>query len=154
MRTFFVASMLAVVLAGGLAGGWYAMNYYNPGSIGTPAHAGAISNGRPEECTNVAINVKPRSYKEHTVVFQTGQLVRGTFEVNGGLGRVNIFLRVRSPQNEDILASPRAENYDFSFPVRSHGEYVFLLDNRFSMFTAKAVGLFYCVDSPSMGNPL
>ena len=148
MRTLFIGTFLVFALGAGLGVAWWAMNYYAPGKIGTPAHAGVVSQGRPEQCTNVALTVRARSAVEHRVVLQTGSLVRGTFEVNGGIGRVDVFLRVRSPQNEDILASPRTDNYDFTFPARSHGEYVFLFDNRFSIFTSKAVGLFFCVEVP------
>jgi hypothetical protein len=154
MKTLVAAVGLLVLLTGGIATGWWAMNRFYPASIGTPAHAGAVSNGRPEQCTNVSFTVPARHTVERTVMLQTGELLRGTFEANGGLGRVDIFLRVRNPQNDDILASPRAANYDFSFPARSHGEYVFIFDNRFSLFTAKGVGLFYCIDSPKLAPPV
>lgn len=146
VRSFIISMFLLAALVAGLAGGWVAMNYYNPGTVGTPAHAGVVTNGRPEDCTNVNFVVNPREVAERAVYFDKGVIVRGTFEANGGFGRVNLLLRVRSPQNDDILASPKAENYDFYFPVRSHGEYRFIFDNRYSMFTSKAVGFFYCVD--------
>jgi hypothetical protein len=154
LKTFMAAAGLTVLLAVGLAVSWWAMNHYNPGSIGTPAHAGAISHGKPEECTNVSFNVGPRSKVERTVMLETGELLRGTFEANGGLGRVDIFLRVRNAQNEEILASPRAQSYDFTFPARNRGEYVFIFDNRFSLFTSKGVGLFYCIDKPVRAAPV
>jgi hypothetical protein len=81
-------------------------------------------------------------------------IVRGTFEVLGGFGRVDIFLRVQSPQNEDMLASPKATNYDFVFPTRMDGDYRFFFDNRYSMFTQKSVGFYYCIDDgtqPTLG---
>ena len=150
MRTLLAAIGLTAMFTVGIAVSWWAMNHYNPGSIGTPAHAGAVSNGQPEECTNVSFNVGPRSKVERKVMLETGSLLRGTFEANGGLGRVDIFLRVKNPQNEDILSSPRASTYDFSFPARNRGEYTFIFDNRFSLFTSKGVGLFYCVDAPKL----
>lgn len=146
MRNFIIVTFLLAALVAGLGGGWVAMNYYNPGTVGTPAHAGVVTNGRPEDCTNVNFVVPARQIAERAVLFDNGVIVRGTFEVNGGFGRVNLLLRVTSPQNEDILASPKAENYDFMFPVRAHGEYRFVFDNRYSLYTAKSVGLFYCVD--------
>jgi len=154
LRTFFISLFVISAFAGGIATSWWAMNKYNPGSIGTPAHAGAVSNGKPEECTNVSFNVGPRSKTERKVMLETGELLRGTFEANGGLGRVDIFLRVRNPQNEEILASPRAQSYDFTFPARNRGEYVFIFDNRFSLFTSKGVGLFYCIDKPVRDAPV
>lgn len=146
MRSFFIVVGLVLLLSGGIAGGWWAMNYYAPGSVGTPAHAGVVSNGKPKECANVNLNVRARTTETRTVLLEEGDLLRGTFEVNGGFGRVDIFLRVVSPQGLDILASPRAENYDFNFPASIRGEYVFVLDNRFSMYTSKSVGLFYCIE--------
>lgn len=146
MRNFIIGTFLLAALVAGLGGGWVAMNYYNPGTVGTPAHAGVVTNGRPEDCTNVNFVVPARAVVERAVLFDKGVIVRGTFEANGGFGRVNLLLRVASPQNEDILASPKAENYDFTFPVRAHGEYRFVFDNRYSLYTAKSVGLFYCVD--------
>jgi hypothetical protein len=144
-----VLASLFVLLSAGLAGGWVAMNAFYPADPGTPAHAGSVSQGRPEECTNLAVNVRPRAEATRTIVLDEGDLLRGTFEADGGLGRVDIFLRIRDPQGLDILASPRAQNYDFTFPAKIRGEYVFVLDNRYSLYTAKSVGLFYCVDDGS-----
>lgn len=146
MRAFIGIVALLALLTGGMAAGWWAMNYYAPGTAGTPAHAGMVSNGKPEECTNMALRVKARAQTTHTVLLGKSDLVRGTFEVQGGLGRVDIFLRVESPQGLDILASPKAENYDFNFATDMDGEYTFVFDNRYSMFTSKSVGLFYCVE--------
>ncbi len=154
MRNFMITLVLVGVLGGGLAGGWAAMNYYAPGTVGTPAHAGVVSNGRTDECTNINLSVRARSTHAHTVLLQDGDLVRGTFEVNGGFGRVDIFLRVTSPQQLDMLASPRTQQYDFTFPAQISGEYAFLFDNRFSLYTSKAVGLFYCIDRGTPQNPL
>lgn len=122
------------------------MNYYAPGTVGTPARAGAVSNGKPEQCTNVNFNVRARGEERRIVALAEGDLLRGTFEVHGGFGRVDIFLRVVSPQGLDILASPKSENYDFNFPAKIRGEYVFVFDNRFSLYTSKAVGLYYCIE--------
>jgi hypothetical protein len=154
LRTFFISFVVIGAFAGGLVASWWAMNHYLPGSIGTPAHAGAVSQGKPEECTNVSFNVGARSKVERKVMLETGELLRGTFEANGGIGKVDIFLRVRNPQNEEILASPRVQSYDFNFPARNRGEYVFIFDNRFSLFTSKGVGLFYCIERPVRKQPM
>ncbi len=134
------------LLAGGVIGGWLAMNHFATGTVGTPVHAGAMTNGHPEDCTNVNFQVKPRALDVRRVVLDENTIVRGTFEVNGGFGKVDIMLRVMTPQGLETLASPKAENYDFFFPVKLRGEYQFVFDNRYSLFTAKAVGLFYCID--------
>jgi hypothetical protein len=149
MRSFSLLAGLFVLLSAGIAAGGVAMNAFYPSDPGTPAHAGAVSQGRPEECTNLAVNVKPRAESRRAVLLEEGNLLRGTFEADGGLGRVDIFLRVVDPQGLDILASPRAQSYDFTFPAKIRGEYVFVLDNRFSLYTAKSVGLFYCIDDGS-----
>jgi hypothetical protein len=146
VRTFLLLIVICALLAGGTAGGWWAMNYYAPGNVGTPAHAGSVSNGRPEQCTNLNFNVMARSSVKRDVTLDEGDLVRGTFEVNGGFGRVDIFLRVTSPQNLEILASPKAENYDFNFPAKMRGTYTFVFDNRYSLYISKSVGLYYCVE--------
>ena len=125
------------------------MNYFAPSHVGTPAHAGAISNGRPQECTNINLNVRARDEVVHQALLPKSVRVRGTFEADGGMGRVNVFLRVVSPNGLDILASPKTDQYDFTFPVREDGVYSFVFDNRFSMFTAKSIGLYYCVETGS-----
>lgn len=146
LRTFALGLGLFALLAGGVIGGWVAMNRFAVGTVGTPAHAGAISNGRPEDCTNVNFQVKPRAIAVRKVTLEENQIVRGTFEANGGFGRVDIMLQVADPQGLALLSSPRAESYDFFFPVKLRGEYEFIFDNRYSMFTTKAVGLYYCID--------
>jgi emp24/gp25L/p24 family/GOLD len=146
MRTFVLGMMLFAVLAGGIVGGWAAMNHYATGSVGTPAHAGALSNGHPEDCTNVNFQVKQRGVAIRKVMLQENTIVRGTFEANGGFGKVDIMMRIMTPQNLVLSTSPRAENYDFFFPVELSGEYQFVFDNRYSLFTAKAIGLYYCID--------
>jgi hypothetical protein len=146
VKTVAAIVVLCAVLAGSVAAGWWGMNYYAVGEVGTPAHAGVISQGRPEECTNLNFQVRPKEYETRTVMLADGDIVRGTFEVDGGLGRVNIFLRVQTPQGQDILSSPKTDNYDFTFPARMDGEYVFFFDNRYSLFTSKAIGLYYCVE--------
>ena len=75
MRSFLLLAALFVLLSAGLAGGWVAMNAFYPSDPGTPAHAGAISQGRPEECTNLAVNVKPRSESRRTVLLEEGDLL-------------------------------------------------------------------------------
>lgn len=145
MKTAALFVFVLLLLVAGAGGGWVAMNYFNPGTVGTPVHAGSVSQGSPEECTNLNFHVKPRSTVERTINLPGEGLVRGTFEAQGGFGHVDIFLRIKDPQGSEILASPRLENYEFSFPLHIHGEYTFVFDNRFSLYTAKAVGLFYCV---------
>ena len=53
MRSVVVTIFVGGLLVAGIVGGWAAMNYFSPGTVGTPAHAGAVSNGHPEDCTNV-----------------------------------------------------------------------------------------------------
>ena len=146
MRNAILLGALTFILPASLIGAWVGINYFAPGSPGTPVHAGAVSNGRPEYCTNLNVNVRARSQADRVVTLQGGELVRGTFEVHGGWGRVDLFLRVVSPQGLEILASPRRTNYDFSFPAPIRGDYTFELDNRFSLYTSKAVALYYCID--------
>jgi len=146
MRGVFILSVAAVMVGFAIVVGMLAMSYWNPASVGTPSHAGAVSQGRPDQCTNVGVNVKARSQERHAVLLQEGDFVRGTYQAEGGFGRVDIFLRVISPLGLDILASPREDNYDFTFPAKERGEYVFNFDNRYSMYTSKAVALYYCID--------
>lgn len=146
MRTVFVGLALILLLVGGMAGGWVALNYFSPASLGTPAHAGAISNGHPEQCTLVDLGVRARSRAEHQVALDAGWVVRGTFSVEGGFGRVDLFMRIVDPQGLDLLASPRTDHYDFVLPVKVRGEYRFVFDNRYSLYTSKSVGLYYCID--------
>ena len=79
-------------------------------------------------------------------MLEEDQIVRGTFEANGGFGRVDIIMRIMTPQNLLLHGTPREENYDFFFPVTLRGEYQFVFDNRYSLFTSKSVGLYYCID--------
>ena len=146
MRTLLAGGFVLILLGSGLAGGWFAMNYYYPGGAGTPAHAGALTNGHPEDCTNVNFNVRPRSTETRRIALETGDLLRGTFEADGGFGRVDVFMRIISPNGDDMAASPRAAHYDFTLPAKYRGEYALLFDNRYSMFTAKSIGLYYCID--------
>ena len=146
MRTFLLGMALFGLLAGGVIGGWVAMNRFAVGSVGTPAHAGSLTNGHPEDCTNVNFQVKSRAVASRTVILQENEILRGTYEVDGGFGTVDILMRIMTPQNLLLLRGPRAENYDFSFPVTIPGQYEFVFDNRYSMFTSKAVGLYYCID--------
>jgi hypothetical protein len=145
MKTVIVAVVLAVLLGGGIVGGWMAMNYYAPGSVGSPAHAGAVSNGRPHECTNVNFAVRARGMESRMVRLNKGDLLRGTFEAEGGFGRVDIFLRIVDPQGLDMYASPKTNVDDFFFPAQIAGDYTFVFDNRYSMYTSKAIGFFYCI---------
>jgi hypothetical protein len=45
------------------------------------------------------------------------------------------------------MASPREETYQFTFPVQIRGDYTFTFDNRFSLYTSKSIGLYYCIDT-------
>jgi hypothetical protein len=145
VRAFVLGFCIVAAIAGAF-GTWVALNYFQPGTVGTPAHAGAISNGRPEDCTNLNLSVPPRAEESHSVLFDEGWIVRGTFEAQGGFGRVDVFMRIVSPQGLELHASPRAENYDFVLPVKLRGQYTFVFDNRYSLYTAKSVGFYYCVD--------
>ena len=146
MKTLLTGVFVFVLLGGGMAGGWVAMNYYNPGNVGTPAHAGALSNGDLQNCTNVNFSVKPRSMALRTITLAQGDLLRGTYEADGGFGRVDIMMRVESPQSDTLLVGPRAANYDFSIPAKIAGDYTVIFDNRYSLYTAKSIGFFYCID--------
>ena len=153
MKAAFFGIIMLGLLAGGSVGGWAAMNYYAPGQVGTPSHAGAVSNGKPMQCTNVNFTAKARTIEEHVALIPAPGLVRGTFEAQGGFGRVDVLLRVRDPQNLEILASPKTDNYDFTFPVHIKGEYVFAFDNRYSLYTSKSIGLYYCLDTGAAPQP-
>ena len=146
MRSVGIGLLVFSLLAAGMAGGWYAMNTWGTGTVGTPAHAGAISNGQPQDCTNLNFSVKPRSQASRSVLLDEGETLRGTFEVNGGFARVDVIMRIVSPQGLDVLASPKSENYDFTLTPKVRGEYTFVFDNRYSLFTSKAVGFYYCLD--------
>jgi hypothetical protein len=146
MKSILVGILVSGLFVGGVAGAWVAMNYYNAGNVGTPVHAGVVSNGQPDQCTNENFAVKPRQSVERRVVFEDPGLVRGTFEAHGGIGHVDILLRVRDPQGLEIYASQRVDVEDFTFPVPIRGEYVFVFDNTYSLYTSKSIGLFYCMD--------
>jgi hypothetical protein len=147
MKQAFIGTMLLVLLAAGLGGGWVAMNYFQPGNVGTPVNAGTISHGRPMECTNINLTARARSTATHVATLPGPGLVRGTFEAQGGFGRVDIFLRVTDPQGLEIMATPREETFEFSFPAEIRGDYTFVFDNRFSLYTSKSIGLYYCLDT-------
>jgi hypothetical protein len=141
-----VAIFVLVFLAGGLAAAWVATNYYTPGAVKTPAHAGIVSHGQPDRCANENFVVRPRAQETRRVTLEDSGSVRGTFEAHGGVGHVDILLRVVDPQGLDIYASPRVEIGDFYFSVPIRGEYAFEFDNRYSLYTSKSVGLFYCFE--------
>lgn len=146
MRAFGILLGSIFVLSLGAAAVWWAVNYWAPGTVGTPAHAGAISQGRPQDCTNLNVNVHARGEATRAIDLAQGDYVRGTFEADGGFGHVDVLMRLVTPMGEEILESPRASNYDFSFPAKVHGTYTFVLDNRYSLFTSKAVALYYCIE--------
>jgi hypothetical protein len=145
MRGLFLILLLVLGLPATAGAGWYGLGRMSPGEVGTPAHAGVISNGRPEECTTVNLSVRARSTTEHRLFLGEDQVLRGTFEANGGFGGVDIMMRIVTPRGGEALVSPRDTNYDFVLIAEIPGEYTFVFDNRYSMVTAKAIGLYYCV---------
>ena len=158
MRSVAIGLFVATLLICGVAGGWVAMNRYAPGSVGTPARAGALSNGHPEDCTNVNFSVNARAQTSRPVSLKKGNVLRGTFEADGGFGRIDILMRIVSPQGLEIYAPPKTSNLDFTLPAQIDGDYTFVFDNRYSMFTSKAIGLYYCIDkgrpfAPGPGAP-
>jgi hypothetical protein len=146
MKSILIGIFVSGTLVAGVVGAWVAMNYYNAGTVGTPAHAGIVSNGNLEQCTNENFSVRPRQVGERKVIFEQSGLARGTFEVHGGIGRVDILLRLVDPQGLEIYASQRVETEDFTFPVPIRGEYTFVFDNTYSLYTSKSIALFYCLD--------
>lgn len=146
MRAVGIIVAVALVLGLGLGGAWWALKYGAPGSVGTPAHAGAVSQGRPQDCTSLNVNVRAGAEATRQVSLREGDYVRGTFEADGGFGSVDVLMRLVTPQGAEILVSPRASNYDFTFPAKISGTYTFVLDNRYSLFTSKSVALYYCVE--------
>ena len=153
MRTFLLGLAAFMLLVAGIIGGWAALNWFRPGSVGTPAHAGSISNGHPELCTNVDFSVKPRATTTRRIPLDVGDLVRGTYEADGGFGNVDILARIEGPQGEQLSLMPRASNEDFTFSAKYRGDYAVVFDNRYSMYTAKSIGLFYCVDRAHPATP-
>src|SRR3990172_7725818 len=145
LRLAFVVLLLVVGLPAALVGGWVIIAQVEPGEVGTPAHAGPISNGKPEECTTIDLSVKARSTATATVHLDNRQVMRATYEVNGGFGRVDIMMRIVSPNNEVLLEAPKASTYDFVLSAPPHRDYSFVFDNRYSLVTPKAIGFFYCV---------
>jgi hypothetical protein len=99
------------------------------------------------ECTNINLTARARSAATHVATLPGPGLVRGTFEAQGGFGRVDIFLRVTDPQGLEIMSTPREETFEFSFPAEIRGDYTFVFDNRFSLYTSKSIGLYYCLDT-------
>jgi hypothetical protein len=146
LKSILIGVFVCGLLVAGVVGGWVAMNYYNPGAAPTPAHAGVVSHGEPDECTNESFIVRPRRSAERRVIFNESGLARGTFEAHGGIGHVDILLRIVDPQGLEIYASPRVETTDFTFPVPIRGEYTFVFDNTYSLYTSKSVGLFHCLE--------
>jgi hypothetical protein len=98
----------------------------------------------------VQLSVSARSTAQTTVLLKEGDVVRGTFEANGGFGNVDVMMRILSPHGAELHVSPRARNYDFVLAPRFGGLYTFVFDNRYSMVTAKAVGLFYCIPGSNL----
>ncbi len=146
MRTFLLGLLVFALVSAGIGGGWLALNRYTPGRVGTPAHASAISNGHAEQCANVNFGVKRRGTATRQIPLEQGDLLRGTFEADGGFGNVDILMRIVSPQGEAMASSPRASNYDFTFSAKFRGDYALVFDNRYSMYTAKSIGLYYCIE--------
>ena len=146
MRSFAVLVVVVVLGACAAAAGWVAINYWAPGAIGTPAHAGAISQGHPENCTNANISIRPRDQATYDIPLQDGDYVRGTFETDGGFGRVDVIMRLNTPNGDQLLQTARVGAYDFTFPSKMRGAYTIVFDNRYSMYTSKNVALYYCVE--------
>jgi hypothetical protein len=146
VKSVLFGIFVSALLAAGVAAGWVAMNYYDPGVVGTPAHAGVVSNGKPHECANENFSVRARRTASRTAIFDEG-LVRGTFEAHGGFGRVDILFRLVDPQGQEIYASQRVESEDFTIPVPYRGEYTFVFDNTYSLYTSKSIGLLHCFEA-------
>jgi hypothetical protein len=145
MAKFLSIALIVFILGGGVASGWWLLGRMAPGEVGTPAHAGVISNGRPEDCKLETLTVGARRTTETRVMLEDNAVIRGTFEADGGFGDVDLMMRIVSPRGGELLVSPRATNYDFTLIAEVAGEYAFVFDNRYSMVTAKAVGFYYCV---------
>ncbi len=145
MRVLMLVVLLTVGLPGAAVAGWVILNNVSPGVVGTPAHAGSVSNGKPAECTTVDLSVKARAKTQTLISLQSGQVVRGTFEVNGGFSNVDILMRVMSPNGKELLLSEKKANYDFVLSAKITGDYTFVFDNRYSMITPKAIGFYYCI---------
>lgn len=151
MGKFIFIAALVLGLPALVIAGWITLASREPGAVGSPAHAGAVSNGRPQDCTTVNLAAKARGTAEHVLLLEKGTVVRGTFEANGGFGRVDIMMRIMSPNNEELLVTGRESAYDFVMSARASGGYTFIFDNRYSLITAKAIGLYYCL--PNSGTP-
>jgi hypothetical protein len=145
VRTFLFIAAVVIGLPAAAIGAWYVLDNTTPGAVGTPAHAGAVSNGEPEDCVTVQLTVGARENASTKVLLKEDDVLRGTFEANGGFGNVDIMMRIVSPQGGEVHVSPRERNYDFVLAPRFAGEYTFVFDNRYSMVTAKAIGLYYCI---------
>jgi hypothetical protein len=144
-KKLFIVMLLVIGLPASLMAGWVILSNTSPGTVGTPAHAGAVSNGKPEGCTTVDLQVRARSKAETKILLADQQVVRGTYEADGGFGHVDILMRIESPQGDEIFVSPKKSNYDFVLAPRIGGEYTFVFDNRYSLVTPKAIGLYYCI---------
>jgi len=96
--------------------------------------------------------VRPRSEESRTVSLDVHKLLRGTFEADGGFGRVDVIMRVVDPQGQEIFTTAKVSNYDFSIPPQYRGDYTLVFDNRYSLYTSKSIALYYCIDTgqPSM----
>ncbi len=151
MGKFFFIALLVLGLPALTIGGWVMLANMEPGAVGSPAHAGAVSNGRPQDCTTVNLAAKARGTAEYVLLLEKGTIVRGTFDANGGFGRVDIMMRLMSPNNEELLVTARESSYDFVLQAKVPGGYTFIFDNRYSLITAKAIGLYYCL--PNSGTP-
>lgn len=147
MKSLLIGIFVFGLFVAGATGAWVAMNLYAPGNAGTPVRAGIVSNGQPDQCTNDNFGVRARQSAERRIVFERPGLVRGTFEAHGGFGRVDALLRVKDPQGLEIYVSQRSDTADFTFSVPIRGEYVFVFDNTYSLYTSKSIGLFYCIDT-------
>lgn len=152
MRLALVVVILVVGLPAAMVGGWVTLSRVEPGKVGTPAHAGAISNGRPEDCTTVDLTVRARAETSTKVHLANGDVMRATYEANGGFGTVDILMRIVSPNNEVLLEAPKSSNYDVVVSSRADGDYTFVFDNRYSLITPKAIGFYYCIPKIGQGD--
>lgn len=145
MRRFLLLTIFVVGCVGAAIFAWRSLDGFTPGPIGTPARAGIVSNGRPDQCQTINIAVGARAQEQAVVPLLEDGVLRGTFEADGGFGNVDIMMRIVSPRGDELLVSPRASNYDFTLIPDIAGDYTFIFDNRYSLVTSKAVGFFYCL---------
>ncbi|MDP9237173.1 MAG: emp24/gp25L/p24 family protein [Chloroflexota bacterium] len=87
-----------------------------------------------------------RGENTRTVLLESGDLLSGTVEADGGFGRIDVLMRIVSPQGAELYAPPKASQLDFTLAAKIRGDYSFVFDNRYSLFTPKSIGFYYCID--------